>query len=76
LIAILSISFNAPFENSLPGLGVHVDDIVGIAATHDDRGYWLVGSDGSVYAFGDARFFGAAAAGAVAITATSNGGGY
>ena len=28
---------DAPFENSLPGLGVHVHDIVGIVPTADDR---------------------------------------
>ena len=32
--------------------------IVGLAPTPDDRGYWLVGSDGGVFAFGDAHFLG------------------
>ena len=32
--------------------------IVGMAATADDRGYWTVGSDGGVFAFGDAHFMG------------------
>jgi hypothetical protein len=32
--------------------------IVALAATRDNRGYWLVGSDGGVFAFGDARFDG------------------
>ena len=32
--------------------------IVGMAATPDGRGYWLVASDGGVFAFGDAPFFG------------------
>ena len=32
--------------------------IVGITATPDGHGYWLVGRDGSVYAFGDAGFYG------------------
>jgi hypothetical protein len=27
-------------------------------ATPDGRGYWLVGADGGVFTFGDARFFG------------------
>jgi hypothetical protein len=31
-----------------------------MAATPDHKGYWLVGSDGRVFAFGDARFFGSA----------------
>ena len=47
---------DAEFFYSLPGLGIHVDDIVGIVPTGDDRGYSLVGSDGGVFAFGDARF--------------------
>ena len=32
--------------------------IVGIAATPTGKGYWLVGADGGVFAFGDATFFG------------------
>ena len=32
--------------------------IVGIAATPDGNGYWLVASDGGVFAFGDAAFYG------------------
>ena len=47
---------NAPFENSLPGLGVHVNNIVGIVPTSNDQGYFLVGSDGGVFAFGNAPF--------------------
>ena len=44
------------FYGSLPSLGVHVDDIVGMVPTSDDRGYFLVGRDGGVFAFGDAPF--------------------
>ena len=32
--------------------------VVGIAATPDGGGYWLVASDGGVFNFGDARFYG------------------
>jgi hypothetical protein len=32
--------------------------IVAIAATPDGLGYWLVGSDGGVFAYGDANFYG------------------
>ncbi|MCZ7534571.1 MAG: CAP domain-containing protein [Acidimicrobiia bacterium] len=32
--------------------------IVGMAATPTGRGYWLVASDGGIFAFGDARFHG------------------
>jgi hypothetical protein len=49
---------DAPYEGSLPNLGVHVSDIVGILPTQDNKGYWLVGADGGVFAFGDAPFEG------------------
>jgi hypothetical protein len=49
---------DATFQGSLPGLGVHVDDIVDLAATADAKGYWQVGADGGLFAFGDAGFFG------------------
>ncbi|HLH29019.1 MAG TPA: hypothetical protein VKW77_08880, partial [Acidimicrobiales bacterium] len=32
--------------------------IVGMTATHDGGGYWMVASDGGIFAFGDAAFFG------------------
>ena len=35
--------------------------VVGMAATPDGKGYWLVAADGGVFAFGDAGFFGSAA---------------
>jgi len=47
-----------PFEGSLPGLGVHVNNVVGIVPTTDGHGYWMVGSDGGVFAFGNAGFVG------------------
>ena len=46
------------YYGSLPGLGVHVHDIVGMVPSPDDGGYFLVGSDGGVFAFGDAAFEG------------------
>jgi hypothetical protein len=49
---------DAKFYNSLPGIGVRVTDIMGMARTPDNGGYWLVGSDGGVFAFGDAPFAG------------------
>ena len=36
--------------------------IVGMAATPDRHGYWLVASDGGVFSFGDAGFFGSTGA--------------
>ena len=32
--------------------------IVGMSPTQSGKGYWLAGTDGGVFAFGDARFFG------------------
>ncbi len=36
--------------------------IVGMAATPDRRGYWLVAADGGVFSFGDAQFYGSTGA--------------
>ena len=40
--------FHGGFYGSLPGLGIHVDNIVGIAPAANYGGYYLVGSDGGV----------------------------
>jgi hypothetical protein len=66
----------AQFEGSLPGFGIQVGNIVGIAATADNQGYWLAGSDGGIFSFGDAPFFGRPPPGSspvVGIVATSDG---
>jgi hypothetical protein len=54
---------------------------VGIAVTSTGRGYWLVGADGGVFAFGDAPFLGSLGATRlktriVAMAATTSGRGY
>jgi hypothetical protein len=36
--------------------------IVGIAATRTGKGYWMVASDGGIFSFGDAGFFGSTGA--------------
>ena len=36
--------------------------IVGIAATGDGGGYWLVASDGGIFSYGDAQFYGSTGA--------------
>jgi hypothetical protein len=55
--------------------------IVGMAATPDGRGYWLVAADGGIFTFGDAGFLGSAtgalaASHAVAAARTVDGAGY
>jgi hypothetical protein len=52
-----------------------------MAATNDGGGYWLVASDGGIFSFGDARFYGSTGALAlnapiVGMAATHDGGGY
>ena len=42
--------------------GMHLNQpVVGMAATPDGGGYWLVAKDGGIFFFGDAAFFGSAA---------------
>jgi hypothetical protein len=53
-------SFDAAFDGSMGGKSLN-GPIVGVAATSDGNGYWLVGDDGGVFSFGDAQFAGAAA---------------
>jgi hypothetical protein len=55
--------------------------VVGMSATPSGRGYWLVGADGGVFSFGDARFYGSTGGlrlnrPIVAIAATPTGHGY
>jgi N-acetylmuramoyl-L-alanine amidase len=55
--------------------------IVGMAATPDGTGYWLVGADGGVFTFGGATFFGSEGAATlnkpiVGMAATPDGNGY
>jgi hypothetical protein len=72
---------SATYEGSLPGDGLHVNDIVGLASTPDGKGYWLVGRDGGVFAFGTAAFDGSMGGAhlnqpIVGMQATPDGGGY
>ena len=55
--------------------------VVGMAATRDGRGYWEVASDGGLFAFGDAHFYGSTGAfplnrPVVGMAATPDGRGY
>ncbi|MGC8627105.1 MAG: hypothetical protein ACP5VR_06025 [Acidimicrobiales bacterium] len=45
------------------------NEYVGITATSDGQGYWLVQADGKVTAFGDAHFYGSLSADATAASA-------
>lgn len=59
----------------------HVGSPVALAATRDGKGYWIVDSDGGVFSFGDARFYGSMGgkhlnAPVVGIAVTSDGNGY
>jgi hypothetical protein len=70
------------YYGSVPGAGVHVNNVVGITPTADRGGYWMAGSDGGVFAFGDAPFHGSVPGvgvhvnNVVGIEATPDGGGY
>ena len=64
-----------------PPFGSAIDYFSGIASTPDGRGYWLVGIDGGVFAYGDAAFYGSMGEHAVnapvaGIARTSDGHGY
>ena len=40
-------------------VSIHLNQpIVGMATTSDGKGYWLVASDGGIFSYGDAKFFG------------------
>jgi hypothetical protein len=62
--------------------GQHLNaGVVGMAATPDGKGYWEVASDGGIFSFGDARFYGSMGgqhlnAGVVGMAATPDGNGY
>ncbi len=43
--------------------GIHLNKpFVGMAATPNDKGYWLVAFDGGIFNYGNAGFFGSAGA--------------
>ena len=48
---------SASFDGSLPGLGVHVDDIRAIMPSVTGGGYVLVGTDGGAFVFGTGAQF-------------------
>ena len=62
--------------------GLHLNKpMAGMAATRDGLGYWLVASDGGIFSFGDATFYGSTGAihlnqPIVGMAVTPDGGGY
>jgi hypothetical protein len=80
------------FYGSIPGLGLHPAGsglpnslnapIVGMVPSNDDGGYFMVASDGGVFAFGDAHFagscpgIGGCSGTAVAVMPDASGNGY
>jgi uncharacterized repeat protein (TIGR02543 family) len=80
------------FYGSIPGLGLHPAGsglanslnapIVGMVPSIDGRGYFMVASDGGVFAFGDAHFagscpgIGGCSGAAVAVMPDASGNGY
>ena len=55
--------------------------VVGMASTIDGHGYWIVASDGGVFSYGDAHFYGSTGSirlnqPIVGMTSTPNGAGY
>ena len=68
-------------SESWPPYGSFIEYFSGIASTPDGGGYWLVGIDGGVFAYGDAAFYGSMGAQHViapvdGIARTSDGHGY
>ena len=57
-VFVFPTGYSGGFYGSLPGLGVHVNDINGMVPSPGDMGYFLVGRDGGVFAFGDAPYLG------------------
>ena len=83
---------DAGFVGSIPGLGLHpagsgllkslAAPIVGMVPSRDGGGYFMVASDGGVFAFGDAHFAGSCpgidgcSGAAVAVMPDASGNGY
>jgi hypothetical protein len=82
LIALLpgtAVARDAGFHGSLGATPLN-RPIVGMASTPSGDGYWLVASDGGVFTFGDADFFGSAGStgvfDVVGMARTPSGAGY
>jgi hypothetical protein len=76
----VAVTFTVPSSPS-SSTGHLNSPIVGVAATPDGGGYWLVASDGGVFSYGDAHFHGSAGGvrlnkPVVGVATTPDGGGY
>ena len=72
---------SASASRELCAVGAQNDGCVGIAGTPDGKGYWIVASDGGVFSYGDAPFYGSTGgehlnAPIVGIAGTPDGKGY
>jgi hypothetical protein len=81
LIATLALGLLAVVPAGVAAARTLDRPVLGTAATHDGRGYWEVASDGGVFNFGDASFFGSMGGKAlnapiVGMAATPEGNGY
>jgi len=79
LVALTLISVEVASAQAAPT--AQAPPIVGMAATPDGGGYWLVASDGAIFTFGSASFYGSLGGTAlnapiVGMAATPDGGGY
>ena len=78
-VPAVAVARDASFHGSLGATPLN-RPIVGMAATPSGDGYWLVASDGGIFTFGDAEFFGSAGATGVSdvigMARTPNGAGY
>ena len=75
-----AFTFGSPFCGSAGGLALHAP-VVGMAKAPNTGGYWLVGADGGVFAYGGAPYYGsmggvALAQPIVGMAATRDGRGY
>ncbi len=59
---------NSGYHNSVPGIGVHVGNVVSMVPSSDGQGYLLFGSDGGAFAFGDALYQGSLPGIGVSVT--------
>jgi hypothetical protein len=80
-VAAQPVAFgDAGFFGSMAGVTLDAP-VIGMAATPDAKGYWLVAADGGVFSFGDAGAYGSMggqklSAPVVAMAATPDGNGY